>query len=256
MNKNVKIMRQGPLLKIRLNRPSKKNALTSAMYSAMAEAVIEAENDLTVGAILFLGTEGFFTAGNDLGDFQQCPPRDKSAPVYKFILALVRSTVPIVAAVDGLAIGIGTTLLLHCDMVFAAPGVRFQLPFVNLGLLPEAGSTYLLPKLMGYTKAAELIMSCRPFNESEALELGLINQVCEASQLEYVATHAAEDIAKKPPRTLRRAKALIKHDRQEIERQIHAEILEFSECLDSPETAEALSAFSEKRIPDFSKLVD
>lgn len=226
------------------------------MYAAMAEAVANAERDLSVGTILFLGSEGCFTSGNDLGDFQQSPPRDKAAPVYQFILALARSSVPIVAAVDGLAIGIGTTLLLHCDMAFASPGARFQMPFVNLGLLPEAGSTYLLPKLMGHTRAAELILSCRPINGRDALELGLINETCEASQLEQTATQAAEDIARKPPRTLRRAKALLKHDRLEVERQIHAEILEFSECLDSPETEEALSAFAEKRPPDFSTLIE
>lgn len=254
MGQDVEIDRVGRLLKIRLNRPAKKNALTAAMYAAMAEGVREAENDQTVGAIVFLGAEGCFTAGNDLGDFQQHPPRNKEAPVYQFILALARSTVPMVAAVDGLAIGIGTTLLLHCDVAFAAPDTRFQLPFVNLGLLPEAGSTYLLPKLMGHAKASELIMSCRPFNGQEALELGLITTVCETAQLEEAAISAAEAIAIKPPRTLRRAKALLKHDRLEVERQILAEILEFSECLDSPETDEALSAFAEKRKPDFSKL--
>jgi enoyl-CoA hydratase/carnithine racemase len=254
MGQDVEIDRVGRLQKIRLNRPAKKNALTAAMYAAMAEAVREAENDQTVGAIVFLGAEGCFTAGNDLRDFQQHPPRDKAAPVYQFILALARSTVPMVAAVDGLAIGIGTTLLLHCDVAFAAPDTRFQLPFVNLGLLPEAGSTYLLPKLMGHTKASELIMSCRPFNGHEALELGLVTGVCESAQLEQTAISAAEGIANKPPRTLRRAKALLKHDRLEVERQILAEILEFSECLDSPETAEALSAFAEKRKPDFSRL--
>ncbi|MEH6580836.1 MAG: enoyl-CoA hydratase [Halioglobus sp.] len=256
MNQDVEISRSGRLLTIRLNRTEKKNALTGAMYAAMAEAVAGAEADLGVGAILFLGSEGCFTAGNDLGDFQENPPRDKSAPVYRFILALTRSTVPIVAAVDGLAIGIGTTLLLHCDVAFASPDARFQLPFVNLGLLPEAGSTYLLPKLMGHTKASELIMSCRPFNGEEALSLGLVNQVCDASQLEQTAVDAAQGIAKKPPRTLRRAKALLKHDRLDVERQIHAEILEFSECLDSPETEEALSAFAEKRKPNFSKLME
>ncbi len=254
MGKDIELIRQGYVLKIRLSRPEKKNALTSEMYAAMARAVTEAEEDIGVRAIVFLGSQGCFTAGNDLTDFQQNPPRDKAAPVYQFILALVRSTVPMIVAVDGLAIGIGTTLLLHCDMSFASPGARFQMPFVNLGLLPEAGSTFLLPRLMGHTRASELILTCRPFTGTEALELGLITEVCEAADLEQVAVAAAEKTAEKPPRSVRRAKALLRHDRFDIERQIHAEILEFSECLDSPESEEALSAFLEKRKPDFSKL--
>lgn len=252
MAQDVEIIRQDHLVQIRLNRPSKKNALSNAMYAAMAEAVENAENDLSIRAILFLGSGGCFTSGNDLADFRKTPPRDKAAPVYRFILALTRSTVPMIVAVDGLAIGIGTTMLLHCDMAFATARARFQLPFVNLGLLPEAGSTYLLPKLLGHTKAAELILTCRPFDGEEALDLGLINRVCEAPELEDIALRAAREIALKPPKVLRRAKALLKHDRLEVERQVHAEILEFSECLSSEETHEALNAFAEKRQPVFS----
>ncbi|MGJ8563066.1 MAG: enoyl-CoA hydratase [Alphaproteobacteria bacterium] len=252
MDQHIAICQDNHILTIRMNRPDKKNALTAAMYMQKAEAVERAETDMSVRTIVFLGSTGCFTAGNDLKDFPDMPPRDKAAPVYRFIIALARSTVPIVAAVDGLAIGIGTTMLLHCDMAFATEKARFQLPFINLGLSPEAGATYLLPKLLSHTKASELIMTCRPFYGVEAHSLGLVNQVCAADALEEKAMNAAADIALKPPRTLRRAKALLKHDRMDVERQIGAEILEFSECLDSAESKEALSAFAGKRKPDFS----
>jgi len=223
------------------------------MYTAMAYAIETAEHDSEVRVILFEGSAGCFCAGNDLKDFQEQPPRDKAAPVYRFITALARSTVPMVAAVDGVAVGIGTTLLLHCDLVYATERTRFQLPFVNLGLLPEAGSTYLLPKLVGAARASELLMTGRPFKAQEAQQLGIINWICAAEELTDSALASARELAEKPPQTLRQIKSLLKSDRGQVEDRIQWEILEFSERLDSDECKEALQAFQEKRKPDFSK---
>lgn len=242
------------VLRLRMNRADKKNALTRDMYSAMAYAIETAEHDPEVRVILFEGTAGCFCAGNDLKDFQEQPPRDKAAPVYRFITALARSTVPMVAAVDGVAVGIGTTMLLHCDLVYATDRTRFQLPFVNLGLLPEAGSTYLLPKLVGAARAAELLMTGRPFKTQEALELGIINGICAPEELTDQALQSAREFAEKPPQSLRKIKKLLKSDSGKVEDRIQWEILEFSEQLDSAECKEALQAFQEKRKPDFTKI--
>jgi len=248
------IEKDAGVLRLRMNRADKKNALTRDMYTAMAYAIETAEHDSEVRVILFEGSAGCFCAGNDLKDFQEQPPRDKAAPVYRFITALARSTVPMVAAVDGVAVGIGTTLLLHCDLVYATERTRFQLPFVNLGLLPEAGSTYLLPKLVGAARASELLMTGRPFKAQEAQELGIINWICAAEELTDHALASARELAEKPPQTLRQIKSLLKSDRGQVEDRIQWEILEFSERLDSDECKEALLAFQEKRKPDFSKV--
>lgn len=252
MSDQVKLKRDGKILRISLNRADKKNALTAKMYSKMAEAIEAAEIDLSINVIIFTGTEACFTAGNDLQDFQNSPPRDKAAPVYRFILALANSSVAMIAAVDGVAVGIGTTLLLHCDLVYATPQARFQLPFVNLGLLPEAGSSYLLPKLTGHAIASELLMTGRPFYVEEAHRLGLVTHICSAEQLAEQSEISAQQLALKAPKTLRSLKRLLKSDNPELTRQIEREILEFSERLDSPECKEALAAFSEKRAADFS----
>ena len=169
MTDHVIIERADRVLRVRLNRPEKKNALTEAMYAAMANAIEAAEHDDSLRVLLFTGTEGCFTAGNDLGDFLERPPHGKTAPVFRFVTALARSTLPMIAAVDGVAIGVGTTLLLHCDYVLATPGARFHMPFVDLGLVPEAGSTYLLPRLLGHAKAAELLLLTRPFHSHGCL---------------------------------------------------------------------------------------
>jgi len=265
MTECVIIDRHAYILRLRLNRPDKKNALTRDMYTALADAIFNAENDPDIRVILFEGSygcvtgsvTGCFTAGNDLKDFQEQPPRDKSAPVYRFITALAQTTVPMVAAVDGVAVGIGVTLLLHCDIILASERARFQLPFVNLGLLPEAGSTYLLPKLVGQTRASELLMTGRRFDVEEALDLGIVTRIVptnsvnpdapEGSTLESEVLRVTQELAAKPPQALRATKRLLKHDRDHVENRIQWEILEFSERLDSAECREALSAFQEKR---------
>jgi len=254
MTDHISVERNGGILHIRMNRPEKKNALTRAMYATMADALTAAEDDLSVGVVLFSGSGGNFTAGNDLKDFRELPPNQGEEPsVFRFMKALARADVPIMAAVDGVAIGIGVTMLLHCDLVFCGEITRFQMPFVDLGLVPEAGSTYLLPKLMGHSQAAELILMAKPFDALRAKDLGLVNRICPAAILVETALSTAGVMAAKPPRTLRLAKSMLKQDRETVLARIDSEGQIFAECLRSPECAEALTAFAEKRKPDFSK---
>ena len=244
---------QDHILSITMNRPLKKNALTAAMYSTMAEALEMAETDMSVRVIIFQGVDGIFTSGNDLADFLGNPVRGTDTPVSRFLFALARSTVPMIAAVDGPAVGIGTTMLLHCDMVIAADTSLFMMPFTNLGLLPENGSSYLLPKIMGHTKASELILTGRAFTAEEALSYGVINEVCKADELVTITAKWAALLASKPPSAMRKSKALMKTDMPVVIDRIRIEMEQFSEALVSPEAKEALTAFMEKRPPDFSK---
>lgn len=253
MTELVQINKSQGVLELRLNRPDKKNALTHDMYFAMAEALVSAEDDPTVAVVLFSGEGGTFTAGNDLKDFQKKPPTDKESPVFRFIMALARASKPLIAAVDGVAVGIGTTMLLHCDMVYSSEDSQFVLPFVNLALLPEAGSSYLLPRMMGHAQAAELLLTGKPFSASKARELGFVNEVLPAPKLQDHAIAVAREIAKKPPLAVRLTKKLLKGDTQKLESVIHQEVVHFVEALASQECAEALAAFLEKRDPDFSK---
>ena len=244
---------QDHILSITMNRPLKKNALTAAMYSTMAEALEMAETDMSVRVIIFQGVDGIFTSGNDLADFLGNPVRGTDTPVSRFLFALARSTVPMIAAVDGPAVGIGTTMLLHCDMVIAADTSLFMMPFTNLGLLPENGSSYLLPKIMGHTKASELILTGRAFTAEEALSYGVINEVCKADELVTITAKWAALLASKPPSAMRKSKALMKTDMPVVIDRIRIEMEQFSEALVSPEAKEALTAFMEKRKPDFSR---
>ncbi len=253
MTDHISVEQDGAILHIRMNRPEKKNALTRAMYATMADALSAAEDDLSIGVVLFSGSGGNFTAGNDLKDFMEAPPQDEEPPVFRFMKALAGANVPVMAAVDGVAIGIGVTMLLHCDLVFCGEITRFQMPFVDLGLVPEAGSTYLLPKLMGHAQAAELILLAKPFDGLRAKDLGLVNRICPAAILVETALSTARVMAAKPPRTLRLAKSMLKQDRDTVLARIDSEGQTFAKCLGSPECAEALAAFMEKRKPDFSK---
>lgn len=241
------------ILTITMNRPEKKNALTADMYALMADAIVKAENDMTVRVIIIQGVEGIFTAGNDLADFLNNPPRDSDAPVFRFIFALARSTVPIIAAVDGPAVGIGTTILPHCDFVVAADTTTFIMPFTSLGLVPENGSSYLMPKIMGHMRASELILSGRPFTAEDAKSYGLVSEVCKSEDLADIASKQAALFASKPPASMRKSKALLKSDMDVVVKHIEKESVQFSQALTSPEAIEALSAFMEKRKPDFSR---
>lgn len=253
MSEHVMTCLEEGVLSIRLQRPEKKNALTADMYAALADAIGQAGVDPAVRVVLVGGVEGIFTAGNDLEDFLRHPPRDEQAPVHRFISALAATDLPLVAAVDGAAVGIGTTLLLHCDQVFASDRARFSLPFVNLGLVPEAGSSLLLAQACGYRKAAELLMLGEPFGAADALEYGIVSRVLPAAELDDAALAAARKLAAKPRGALRATKRLLRRPAEPLADRLHAEARVFGQCLESPEAREAFSAFLEKRQPDFSQ---
>lgn len=253
MSDNVKSMLADGVLTLTIARPEKKNALTVVMYAALANAIRRADEDKAVRVVLITGSEDSFTAGNDLKDFLENPPIDPSSPVFQFMHAIAGAQKPIVAAVNGLAIGIGTTLLLHCDFVYAVDTARFQLPFVNLGLVPELGSSLILPALAGRARAAELLMLGNPFDAATAKEIGLINESCAAGDLIPMAQKTAETLAAKPPAALRKTKALLNGDISDVRDRIKAEAQVFGEQLNSAEVKEAIAAFFEKRAPDFSQ---
>jgi enoyl-CoA hydratase/carnithine racemase len=254
MSGNVLIEEKDRVLRIEMARPDKKNALTGEMYAAMAAALASAESDREVRAVLVHGARDCFTAGNDLKDFLERPPHTEKSSAFEFISTLPRFSKPLIAAVNGVAVGIGTTMLLHCDFVFAAPGARFQLPFVSLGLVPEAGSSFLLPYVAGYQRAAELFLLGQPFGPEKALAAGFVTEIVPEEHLLERARAAALAVAAQPPAAVRAAKALMK-------KRFGASIVEalaeegavFRERLQSPEAKEAMTAFFEKRKPDFSK---
>ena len=252
--KNILTENKDGILRIEIDRPDKKNALTAAMYQAMADAIKAAEADSTVRVVLIHGKADLFTAGNDLQDFLDNPPRDDNRPVFQFLYGISQAQKPIVAAVAGAAVGIGTTMLLHCDLVYAAPNARLQLPFVNLGLVPEAGSSLLLPALVGYQRAAELLLLGEPFGAHRAQEIGLVTEVVAEDQLFDSAMAQAKKLASKPVESLRLTKRLMKQGQMAaVAQRIKRESDHFGERLASPEAKEAFSAFLEKRKPDFSK---
>jgi enoyl-CoA hydratase/carnithine racemase len=243
------------VLRITLDRPEKKNALSNAMYAALAEAVEQAEANPDVRVMLLHGNGDSFTAGNDLEDFMANPWKGQTVPpALRFIAAVVGAKKPIIAAVHGMAVGIGVTILLHCDLVYAADTARLVMPFVNLGIVPEAGSTVLLPALMGHQRAAELLMLAAPVTAQRAYELGMVNAVVAPDALLPTAMEAAQKLAEKPAGALRATKALLRKACQaELERAIREEVQVIAGRLGSPETREALAAFLEKRKPNFTQ---
>ena len=243
----------GGVLRLTIDRPEKKNALTVAMYAALAEAFRAAEADPSVRVLLLHGAGDAFTAGNDLADFVQHPPTDESSPVFQFLDALSTATKPVVAAVHGPAIGIGTTLLLHCDLVYATRDARLQMPFVTLGLCPEAASSYLLPLVVGPQRAAELLLLGEPFTGEQAHAWGLVNELVSDEHLLDVAMERALALAARPPASVRLSKSFLRRAHSEAVRAtIRDEAAAFLDRLQSPEAAEAFTAFFEKRAPDFS----
>ena len=242
------------ILRIRINRPRKKNALTRAMYAAMADAITRAEEDSGIRVVLLHGTQDCFTAGNDLKDFQAFRQDGDNKDVSNFLSAISRAKKPIVAAVGGVAVGVGTTMLLHCDLVYAGEGAQFRMPFVALGLCPEAASSLLLPKLVGHQRASELLLLGEPFSAAKAFEIGLVNAVYSDSEYIEKAFMHAVNLAKQPPASVRITKALLKKSIfQTIADTMTDERKQFSERLNSGECQEALTAFFERRKPDFSK---
>ena len=239
---------------IEIARPEKKNAITIAMYQEMADALYDAQLDNTVRAILITGQPGIFTSGNDLEDFMQRPAQNADSPVFQFMKALTGCEKPVVAAVTGAAIGIGTTLLLHCDFVYVSDEARLAMPFVSLGLVPEFASSLTVPRLLGNVKAAEKLLLGDPFTAAEAVECGIANAVLPASEVVAHARRIAERFNQLPPGAVRETKRLMRQplaDALLATIQREAEI--FGQRLRSPEAREAFQAFFEKRKPDFSK---
>lgn len=237
---------------ITFNRPEKKNAITAAMYQALADALRHAQDDVSVRAILIAGLPEIFTAGNDLEDFLKRPPHGDESPVFQFLRAISTAEKPIVAAVRGAAVGVGTTMLLHCDLVFAGRGARFSMPFVNLGICPEAASSLLLPQMVGYRKAAELLLLGEAFGADDALAMGFVNAVLDDDAVLAHAQKAAAKLAALPASSIRTTKWLMKSEQgSDVAARMHKEGQAFREMLGSPEAREAMSAFLEKRKPDF-----
>jgi enoyl-CoA hydratase/carnithine racemase len=246
------------ILTIEFNRPERKNAITGAMYQAMADALTDAEQDAAVRAILIIGKPEIFTAGNDLEDFLKNAPAggkpDATRPVYRFMRALSGTSKPVVAAVAGAAIGIGTTMLMHCDLVYAADNAKFSMPFVQLGLCPEFASSVLFPGIAGYPRAAEKLLLGEAFPAQEAFQMGMVSKVLPLDELIPFASRQAAKLVALPAASIRATKGLMKRAKSDqIEAALQAEIELFSAMLQAPEAKEAFTAFFEKRKPDFSK---
>lgn len=249
---DILIDRANAIQTITINRPDKKNALTSAMYAELAVALYEADQDSSIRATLITGAGGTFTAGNDLNDFLNNPPRGDDTPVARFLRALATIEKPLVAAVSGVAVGIGTTMLLHCDLVYAGVSARLQLPFVNLALVPEAASSLLLPRLVGHQKAAELFFFGEAFDAKTGQEIGLVNGVFPDETLLAEARARVLKLTLKAPTALRMTKKLMRQGyRASMLDQMAAESVDFGHQLSSSEAREAMTAFFEKRAPVF-----
>jgi enoyl-CoA hydratase/carnithine racemase len=243
------------VMTITFNRVDKKNSLTGAMYAAMADALDQASADVSVRAVVFQGHETIFSAGNDIGDFLNAPPATNESPVFRFLRGISTFPKPVIAAVCGPAVGIGTTLLFHCDLVYAGDNAAFSMPFVNLGLCPEAASSYLAPQLMGYGRAAEALLLGEPFMAEAALEMGLISRIVPPAEAAALAQRQAQKLAAKPLSSLIETKRLMKKGQAPVvaERMLE-EGVSFGRMLREPAAREAFTAFMEKRRPDFSNI--
>lgn len=242
------------VMEIRIDRPERKNALTHAMYSAIMAAMKDAEADPSVRVMLIAGTDDCFTAGNDMGDFLNNPPIGDDSPVMQLLALLPVLEKPLIAAVNGPAVGVGTTLLFHCDLVYVGESATLQMPFANLGLSPEGGSSMILPMMVGHQRAAELLMLGEPFGAGRALELGIANAIFPDGDYLARAREKALQLAAQPAASVRLTKRLLKASYLERLRSHMAEEgAEFSKRLTSPEAREAMQAFMEKRKPDFTQ---
>jgi enoyl-CoA hydratase/carnithine racemase len=247
--------RSGHILRIQLNRPEKKNAMTLAMYITLADLLNDAAKDDQIRVVLWHGAGDSFSAGNDIEDFLKNPPGPGESPQAHLIEALINFDKPIVVAVQGAAIGGGTTMLTHCDFVFASETAKFRMPFVDLAVVPEFGTSYSVPARIGYLRAAELVLLGSPFGAKRAAELGLVTRVVADQQLLPTATGAAQQLAVKPPAALRSCKRLMRSSTRELlERAVKLENQEFSTRVRSAEAKEAFTAFIEKRKPNFEDI--
>jgi enoyl-CoA hydratase/carnithine racemase len=243
------------VMTLTLNRLDKKNSFTAAMYAELAEALRGAADDAAVRVVLFQGHETIFSAGNDIGDFLNKPPSTPDSPVFRFLNAIATFPKPLLAAVCGPAVGIGTTMLLHCDLVYAGDNAMFSMPFVNLGLCPEAASSLLVPRLMGYQRAAEVLLMGDPFMAEAALEVGLVNRVVPPTEANALAQQQARRLATKPLSSVIETKRLLKESTTPaVLERMREEGAIFGRMLQEPAAKEAFSAFLDKRKPDFSSL--
>jgi enoyl-CoA hydratase/carnithine racemase len=245
---------EGRVRTVVINRPEKRNALTLPMYGRLIDELEHAAEDPAIRVVVLTGVDNVFTAGNDLADFQK-PSQEETVPVvFPFLAALPLFPKPLVAGVNGLAVGIGTTMLLHCDLVYASSEAMFSTPFARLGLTPEAGSSLLLPRVAGLQRATELLMLGESFDAQRAREAGLVNEVVAPDRLSQRVASRAEDLAALPPAAVRQTKALIRHDLiSRLKEVMEREGTVFRERLASPEAAEAFTSFFEKRAADFSR---
>lgn len=240
--------------RIEIARPEKKNAITAAMYQAMADAIAAAHDDPAVRAILIHGQKDIYTAGNDLDDFLKNPPSGMDAPVFRFMQALGYAEKPVIASVNGAAVGIGTTMLLHCDLVYCADNAMFSMPFVSLGLCAEFASSLLVPLNAGYHKAVEKLLLSDPISAEEALEMGIVNRILAPNEVLDYAVKQAERFNRLPPASVRETKRLMKSGWRAItEKIIVEEAKSFGAMLLKPEAKEAFTAFFERRAPDFAR---
>jgi len=247
----------GSILRIQFNRPSKKNAMTSAMYITMADLFVAAAKDDGVRVVIWHGAGDSFCAGNDLEDFLKNPMGPGDSPQSRLIHGLINFDKPIVAAVQGAAIGGGTTMLTHCDFVYASETAKFQMPFINLALVPEFGTSYSIPARIGHLRAAELIQLGEPFDAKRAADLGLVTRVVPDQKLLATATETAQKLAEKPAGALQACKRLMRQPvRAQLEQAAKLENEEFSARLRSADSKEAITAFFEKRQPDFNRKTD
>lgn len=243
------------VMTITFNRLERKNSITSAMYAALADALDAAAADPAIRVALLQGHETVFSAGNDIGDFLNQPPAGADSPVFRFLRGIAQFPKPLVAAVCGPAVGVGTTMLFHCDLVFAGDNAAFSLPFVNLGLVPEAASSLLVPQMFGYHRAAEALLLGEPFMAEAALEAGLVNRVLPPTEANAYAQAQARKLAAKPLGSLVETKRLMKLGQQgPVMERMQEEGASFSRMLREPAAREAFTAFMQKRKPDFSGL--
>jgi enoyl-CoA hydratase/carnithine racemase len=249
---DIETSRDGATYIIRFARPAKKHALTIAMYLRLNAALAEAAADKSVRCVVFGSTSDTFTAGNDLGDFMQNPPTGADSPVFKFIHTIATFEKPLLAAVDGKAIGVGFTMLLHCDFVYCTERAALVAPFVNLGLVPEAGSSLLLPARVGHVRAAEILLLGEPVDAKRAVALGLVNDIVAPEEVMARTLATSKKLAERAPTAIKLSKALMK-DTTAVVARMKVEGDLFVQQLASPEVAEAIGAFFEKRAPDFSK---
>ena len=255
MTQDILVHTEAGVATVTLNRLERKNSITSAMYAALADALTQAASDAGTRVVVLQGHETVFSAGNDIGDFLNSPVHSEDAPVFRFLRGIATFPKPLVAAVCGPAVGVGTTMLFHCDLVYAGDNAAFSMPFVNLGICPEAASSLLVPQMFGYHRAAEALLLGEPFFAEAALEVGLVNRVVPPTEANAYAQSVARKLAAKPLTSLIATKRLMKQGREpRVLQQMQDECALFTRMLREPAAKEAMSAFMEKRKPDFSKV--